>query len=117
MPVLGADAERTLREALEQSGGEEVVGFLLAPGTDEPASFWRLRNHGEQPGVFALDELEVSRVHRAAERGGETVVAFLHSHTSGLELSAADRRSKALTRFPWVVVRLEQQELRWRVHP
>lgn len=114
---LGAEAERTLRSALEASGREEVVGFLLAADAESPAWFWRLRNHGSQPGVFSLDELAVSRVRRAAERRGERVVAFVHSHTSGLELSAADRRSQALTAIPWVVVSLGRSGLSWRLHP
>jgi len=116
MPPFTAEAEGDLRQALGHSGREEVVGFLLAVDAEDPAWFWRLRNYGEQPGVFALDELEVERVRRAAARRGERIVAFVHSHTSSLDLSPPDRRSQLLTRLPWLVVHLDGSELRWRLH-
>lgn len=116
MPPFTAEAEGDLRQALEESGREEVVGFLLAVEEDAPAWFWRLRNYGEQPGVFALDELEVGRVIRTAARRGERIVAFVHSHTSSLDLSPTDRRRQPLTNLPWLVVRLDGSEVRWRLH-
>lgn len=115
--LLDERATRELARAIQSAGREEVVGFLAAASEREPASFARVRNHGEQPGVFTLDPLEVKRVERSAAAAGRRIVAFVHSHRSGLELSDADRRSQARTKLPWVVAEVVEECLRWRVHP
>jgi proteasome lid subunit RPN8/RPN11 len=113
---LTAGAEQTLKQALRESGEIEVTGFLVADPGASGAWFWRLRNYGDQPGTFALDPGEVSRVRRAAARRGQTIVAFVHSHVSSLARSQVDRASQALTDLPWVIVRLDRDRLQTRTH-
>jgi proteasome lid subunit RPN8/RPN11 len=113
---LAGETQQALLRALESAGGHEVVGFLVGEGDAENAEFWRVRNYGEQPGLFALDPAEVERVKRAATRRGQRLVAFVHSHLSGLGGSDADRLGQPMTALPWMIVRLERGQLCYRMH-
>jgi proteasome lid subunit RPN8/RPN11 len=90
-------------DSIADADGKEICGFLLSrKGTDQ--LFFRLANIAEVPGAFLVGRWERERVKQFSDRHGYTIDAFVHSHRSGLELSAEDRRGLASSKIPWIVI-------------
>ncbi len=103
--MLQATASREIQRALEDAGTTaEICGFLLQDETGRQA-FRQVANLAG-PGEFLVSELDWSRVIRDSEKRGLSVIAFVHSHLSSLDMSEADRRCCNAIDLPFVVVRL-----------
>ena len=92
-----------LTRALEDSGGREICAVVLEDrqGGQEVI---RVRNWSRDVDGFFIATSELRRIERYAERQGCKVLAFIHSHSSSLELSDRDRRSLEHSKYPWMVV-------------
>jgi len=104
-PALAPGVRAALLQALDDSGRSEICGFLFGQpvGRGDGQGFRRLRNYGGG-GEFRIDQSELDSVLRDLERHGAPVLAFVHSHRSGLGLSSADRAALRGSRWPWLVV-------------
>jgi Predicted metal-dependent protease of the PAD1/JAB1 superfamily len=91
---------------------QECVGMLLGKHRYAMSAV-RLLNSSGEPGAFRLETFEVVRATQYAARQGQQIVALYHTHPSGsLTLSQGDRRALAKSRWPWIIVTLQDGELR-----
>jgi proteasome lid subunit RPN8/RPN11 len=105
---LSGQLQTTMSRMLRQSA-RELCGFLLRRA-DNSQGFAVARNLAHGPSVFLIPEREIARNYRNAERNGDNVIAFVHSHSSSLELSTADGRAMRRMRIPWIIVALEEND-------
>ena len=114
--MLTPSTQTTLLRAISASGGHEVCGFLLC-GPNEEQLFFRVANWSANPGEFVVADFEVERARRFAEKHCLTVAAFVHSHTSSLDLSCTDELGLKAGALPWIVVMERGGELFYRWYP
>lgn len=62
---------------------EEACGLLAGPPGDTVASFWPCPNADHSARTYAIDGLDLLRVERALDEGGEDhqIFGIMHSHT------------------------------------
>lgn len=96
--------------------GREICGFLMSDPEGRQDVFL-VHNWSGEGGAFFVSISEFRRAERYACQRSLRIAAFLHSHETSLELSDADRLCFEMSCWPWVVVCLREQELRYRVYP
>jgi proteasome lid subunit RPN8/RPN11 len=102
--------EEVLRRAIEQARSVEICGFVLRHPV-QGISFMRVPNLSEHPGAFSVSGLDADRCRRYATREGSEIVAFLHSHNTGVHPSHDDMIFRKLSDIPWVIVCLSKGKL------
>jgi proteasome lid subunit RPN8/RPN11 len=104
----------TILRAIAQARQQEVCGYLISTANGNEF-FWRLRNLSGQEGHFLIASNELDRVAHASRRNLYTIQAFVHSHTTSLEMSHADRLAFQSSDVPWVIVTQENGRIdeRW----
>ena len=100
--------------AIRDAGRREVCGLVLRHATGNQ-EFLRLRNLAELPTSFEIGNSEVLRAERYAQLQGARIEAFIHSHHTTLELSAADKTSIKVSNVPWITILLGKATIRYRV--
>lgn len=108
---LSPVATRCLRSYLEWSSGQECVGALI--GTlGYVTEAVRLLNSSGAPDTFRIEAFELVRVARYAARRDQQVLALYHSHPGNdLRLSDQDRKALSQSRWPWLIVSLDANQL------
>lgn len=116
MIALQPNCRACVESALRRMRGREYCAFLLegANGTQE---IFQVLNVDGLWGSFQVPDSELERVEAHAQRQGMTIVAFIHSHHSSVDMSPADIRSHARSRYPWIVVHAGTHEFRYKTYP
>lgn len=96
--------------------GREYCAFLLT-GERGLQEVFQVLNVDGLWGSFQVPDSELARVEAHARRRGMTIGAFIHSHHSTVQMSPADRRSHARSRYPWIVVRLNSDGFDYATYP
>jgi proteasome lid subunit RPN8/RPN11 len=113
---LKSNAQDLLARALLDARGGELCALLLED-CQRQQEVVRVRNWDRESDSFFVARSEVQRVERYAERKGCKIIAFIHSHRSGLELSDTDRKSLAHSKYPWMVICLGKSGLEVKFYP
>lgn len=110
MTIDLSSIEEVLLRAINQASPVEICGFVLRHPA-EGIAFMRLPNFSEHPGAFSVSSSDADRCRRYAAREGCDIVAFLHSHNTGVNPSHDDMLFRKLSDIPWVIVRLSKGKL------
>jgi proteasome lid subunit RPN8/RPN11 len=102
--ALSPATRAVVAAAIRAAAGREICGLVLARAPGEQR-FLQLASTAEMRTGFSVTARELARGRRLALRDGWRAVAFLHSHATALDASAADLRNAARSELPWVVVR------------
>ena len=111
MEGWGTDLTETLKWSQQAARGQELAGVLVR-SPERDLRFWAAPNLADGFGCAEIPLWWFERAGRQAEREGLRMEAFVHSHTSSLKLSEADRVLMRKFRFPIVVVILRGDEVR-----
>jgi len=116
MPIcLSKRVERQLIDAINAASSREICAFLLQSKDDEQELAF-VPNLAADPRRFAVSAYALKRVEKYAAATGSNVVAFLHSHYSGLKMSSNDRPSFIRSHLAWIIVCLKQSQLSVRTY-
>jgi proteasome lid subunit RPN8/RPN11 len=113
--MLGPHVVDLLSRAIRNAGAREICGFLLS-SPDGEQQLRLVSNWASMPGSFIVGESEVQRIERCAERERLQIQAFVHSHSSVLELSEEDNRGIRSSDLPWILVKLDGDQLTYAVY-
>jgi proteasome lid subunit RPN8/RPN11 len=113
--VLTGASSRTVRACLAGARGAEICGYLVEDA-EGARDFVAVENRLASPDACFVSAADDARARRAIASRSLRIVAWVHSHADGLELSPVDREWLARGRLPWVVVCLCAGELRFRCY-
>lgn len=106
---------KSIEARVVAADGREVCGFITRDVHGE-GEFFPLPNRSRDHDAFWVSRVDERRFARMAARHQLQVVAFLHSHRAGLELSENDRISFETQPLPWVVVTRATGTMTYRVY-
>lgn len=93
-----------MRQAAAASPGSEICGLLLGQGSVVEA-IRPCANVARDPrNSFEVDPAALIAVHRAARRGGPTLIGHYHSHPSGDATPSARDAAAAQPGVYWIIV-------------
>jgi len=112
---LSPRSQDLLKRGIRHARGREICAFVLE-GEESHQEIFRVENCGISDGDFHVPEHELQRMLEFARQRTLRVIAFLHSHRSGSEMSSADMESQRSGKTPWIVVRLRDDTLEYRTY-
>jgi proteasome lid subunit RPN8/RPN11 len=100
---------------VKEARGSEVAGYLLedAIGSQQ---FFELYNPLAGVGQFFVMKEEYAGLCQYIRKNQCTLLAFVHSHHSGVALSEQDKAEMRESDLPWVVVCFEGDVLQYEVY-
>lgn len=116
MIVLQPHCRSCVESALRRMPGREYCAFVLE-GEHGMQEIFQVLNVDGLRGCFQVPCSELARVEAHAQRHRITIGAFIHSHHSGVHLSAADVRSRARCSYPWIVVHAGPRRFMYKSYP
>lgn len=116
MITLQPHCRSCVESALRQMRGREFCAFLLQ-GEHGMQEIFRVLNVDGLWGSFQVPDSELDRVETYAQCQGMTIGAFIHSHHSSIDMSPADVRSHARSRYPWIVVHAGPDGFSYKTYP
>ena len=100
---------------VQQLRGRELCGYLTLD-SHEQQEFYALINRSHDAGSFWVSKGDYQRLARHFARRNLRILAFVHSHSSGLELSREDSICLRASDIPWVIVGIVDGELQSRFY-
>ena len=100
---------------VQQLRGRELCGYLTLD-SHEQQEFYALINRSHDAGSFWASNGRISDVGAPFSSTQLRILAFVHSHSSGLELSREDSICLRASDIPWVIVGIVDGELQSRFY-
>jgi proteasome lid subunit RPN8/RPN11 len=116
---MSCEVSRTAVDAvvasLRAAPGRETCGFVVED-VHGRQRFVAVTNISTRPGAFSIHAVDLERVQERARREGCAVIALVHTHRDGVELSADDEVELSRSGYPWCVVSDGPRGVEWAVH-
>jgi proteasome lid subunit RPN8/RPN11 len=113
--MLSTAVTGELKRMITTARGLEVAGLLL----ENPAGEQRIQrapNLQSEPGHVEIPRWWLDRMLGRQDCAGFRPIAFFHTHVLSLELSETDRASLDNAVLPWIVLMVNDGQIKWAVY-